>query len=146
MDQIAKLLLLHEGFRRFPYRDSLGIVTIGIGRNLVTQGVSKSEAIYLLEQDILRARGQFQSAFREFAQIDEVRQAVLIDMAVNLGVRGLLGFRNTLRMVRAGQYTEAAGEMLKSRWATQVGARARRLAHMMESGEWPAELATIEEL
>ena len=53
--QALKLLKLHEGYRQYPYTDSLGIVTIGYGRNLESRGLTESEATYLLEQDVDQA-------------------------------------------------------------------------------------------
>jgi lysozyme len=68
--------------------------------------------------------------------MDEVRQGVLIDMAFNLGVSGLLAFSNTLRYIKNGDYMQAATNMLLSKWAGQVKGRARELALQMESGKW----------
>jgi GH24 family phage-related lysozyme (muramidase) len=69
--------------------------------------------------------------------LDPVRQAVIYDMYFNLRAR-LLEFKNTLAFVKMGNWAEAASNMLRSKWATQVGSRATRLAAMMESGKWPS--------
>jgi len=69
-----------------------------------------------------------------------VRQRVLLDMAFNLGISGLLKFKRTLKAIRAKQYEKAAEMMLDSRWATQVGQRAKRLSKMMATGHIPPEL------
>ena len=58
-------------------------------------------------------------------------------MAFNLGVQGLLKFRNTLGMVRDGDYDGAARGMLASLWARQVKGRATRLADQMRTGRAP---------
>jgi len=71
-----------------------------------------------------------------FTELDEVRQAVLVDMGYNLGIDGLLKFKRTLGSVESGNYANAAIQMLESKWATQVGHRAERLSDMMETGEW----------
>jgi lysozyme len=63
-----------------------------------------------------------------------VRQNVLADMCFNLGIGGLLSFKNTLAMVEHGKYEEAAAAMLQSKWATQVGQRAIELSEMMRTG------------
>ena len=68
--------------------------------------------------------------------LDEVRQSVLIDMHVNLGLSRLQGFRNTLALIGVGKYEAAAQEMLDSKWAEQVGRRAQRLSRMMSTGRW----------
>ncbi len=62
------------------------------------------------------------------------RQAVLLNMAYQLGVGGLLGFPHMLAACEAGSYSVAADHMLQSRWATQTPNRAKRLAGQMESG------------
>lgn len=68
------------------------------------------------------------------ANLDEVRQDVLIDMTFNLGVSGLLTFKPTLALIQGANYKEAAAHMRASLWAKQVGSRAVRLAAQMESG------------
>ena len=73
------------------------------------------------------------------AALSEPRRAVLIDMAFNLGIGGLLAFTRTLAAMQAGAWVRAADEMLASRWAAQVGPRAHFLATMMREGVWPAE-------
>ena len=59
---------------------------------------------------------------------------VLANMAFNLGVDGLLGFRRMILAVDRGHYDQAAREMLNSKWARQVFNRAIRLAEMMAKG------------
>jgi len=66
--------------------------------------------------------------------LSDARQRVIINMAFNLGVDGLLTFKNTLAMIQSGNYAGAAGGMLSSKWAGQVHDRAHRLADMMVHG------------
>ena len=70
-----------------------------------------------------------------FEALDTVRQMVLVDMAFNLGVHGLIAFHDTLSLISQGNYQRAGAEMLNSAWAKQVGARATRLAEMMRTGK-----------
>jgi lysozyme len=72
--------------------------------------------------------------------LDPVRQAVLEDMAYNLGVNGLLKFRTMLTALGKWDYAGAVAGMKKSKWWTQVGPRSKRLAKMMLTGEWPEEM------
>ena len=72
-----------------------------------------------------------------FQNLDEVRQAVLIDMAYNMGIEKLLVFKITLGLIELGKYEQASREMLLSLWAVEVKTRARRLSLMMETGVWP---------
>lgn len=135
-DKLTDMLVDHEGMRRKPYRCTAGKLTIGVGRNLDDRGISPDEAMYMLANDIKDSRRELSAAFPWFDKLDEVRQAVLIDMCVNLGLSRLQGFRNTLALIGVGKYEAAAQEMLNSKWAEQVGRRAQRLSRMMATGRW----------
>jgi lysozyme len=139
-DLLAKELERDEGLRLFPYKDSVGILTIGIGRNLDEIGISEAEARILLESDIARVERDLDTALPWWRKLDEDRQRVLVNMAFNLGAdstspdprkRKLLAFKNTLGAVLIGDYDGAAALMLKSKWAIQVGPRSVRLAARM---------------
>ncbi len=127
-------LLLDEGLKLKPYRCTAGKLTIGVGRNLDDVGITRAEALQMLENDIQRTAIELDAKLPWWRSMDEVRQRVILNMAFNLGVPGLLGFKNTLAAVQAGKYEDAAKGMLASRWAGQVGARAQRLAQMMATG------------
>ena len=135
-DKLTDMLIDHEGMRRKPYRCTAGKLTIGVGRNLDDRGISPDEAMYMLANDIRDSRRELSAAFPWFDKLDEVRQAVLIDMCVNLGLSRLQGFRNTMALIGVGKYEAAAQEMLNSKWAEQVGRRAQRLSRMMATGRW----------
>lgn len=135
MDLIAQLRR-DEGLRLKPYRDSVGKLTIGIGRNLDDVGISEAEAEQLLQNDIDRTKTALYAAFPWVSQLDAVRQAVLFNMAFNMGVEALKNFTITLGHVQRAEFKEAAAAMMKSLWATQVPARAGRLATQMETGVW----------
>lgn len=129
--RLAHELLRDEGLRLKPYRCTAGRLTIGVGRNLDDRGITESEALVLLDNDIKSFWGQLAAALPWIMQAPEAVQEVLVNMCFNLGLEGLLGFRLTLAHVRAGRYGEAAAEMLRSKWAQQVGARAERLAQRL---------------
>jgi lysozyme len=135
---IIESLKRHEGYRQFCYQDSVGVWTIGHGRNLEDVGLSRDEAAMLLEGDVTRAIMQCLQTWPWVAQLDEVRAAVIVEMAVNLGVHGLGGFRKMLAACEKGDFATAASEMLASTWRVQVGARAYRLAQQMATGKVPA--------
>jgi len=137
---MTRQLRLHEDERLKPYRCTAGKLTIGVGRNLEDRGITREESAYLLANDIAAEERELLRALPWVAQLDEVRQRVLLDMSFNLGIVGLLGFKNTLATIRAGEYTKAAAMMLDSRWAKQVGQRAERLSRMMATGKDPREL------
>lgn len=133
---LKPLLGKHEGRRQFPYTDTVGKLTIGIGRNLTDRGLSDDEIDYLFENDLKIAERDARRVVGTdiFDKLNTVRQAVLVDMAFNLGYLRLKGFHNTLLAVQQGRYNDAAAEMLTSKWATQVGQRAKTLAAMMRDG------------
>ena len=129
-------LIRDEGLRLKVYADSLGHPTIGYGRALDTKGISQREAEMLLEHDIADACAEVDAAFPWATALDDVRRAVLQNMAHNLGIAGLKGFAKMLEAAERGDYDRAAAEMMDSRWAQQVGPRAHRLARQMQLGEW----------
>ncbi len=128
-------LVQHEGFRLKPYRCTAGKLTIGVGRNLEDKGLTKSEALFLLKNDILEAKSLCQEAFSFFDELTPVRQEVLIEMAFNLGINGLKKFKKCLTALEKKEYQKAGQEMLHSQWAKQVKTRAKTLAHLMQKGE-----------
>lgn len=134
LDAMRSELIRDEGMRLKPYRDTVGKLTIGVGRNLDDVGITQTEAAHLLDSDIRRTAEELDRSLPWWRSLDEVRQRVLLNMAFNMGVTGLRGFKNTLAAVQAGKYEDAAAGMLASKWAQQVGQRAQRLADMMIKG------------
>lgn len=132
--KLIQQLRRHEGERLKPYRCSSGKLTIGVGRNLDDRGITAAESAYLLNNDIDRVWVEVESRMPWIRQLNEARQRVLLDMAFNLGIDGLMKFRNTLATIRAGDYQKAGVMMLDSLWAKQVGDRAQSLARMMQTG------------
>jgi lysozyme len=130
---ITEQLIADEGLRLRPYRCPAGKLTIGVGRNLEDTGITKAEALLMLENDI-RSCGDRLKGLPWFSCLNLVRQEVLINMAFNLGIGGLMGFPRMMAALERGQYALAAQEMIESKWATQVPQRARRLAEEMVSG------------
>lgn len=125
-----------EGLRLKPYRDSVGKLTIGVGRNLDDIGISESEARYLLDVDINQATERIIDHLPWAKNLDVVRMGVLQNMAFNLGIAGLLQFKNFLLAMETNNFEGAAEHMLDSKWAEQVGPRAHRLAEQVRTGEW----------
>jgi lysozyme len=130
-------LKIDEGCRLNAYQDTVGVWTIGYGH---TEGVGKGDKItqakaeeYLLE-DTLEAARNASSLPVQFDTLNAVRQAVLINMAFNLGKARLLGFKRTLYAIAIRDFDNAALYMLQSRWAKQVKDRALRLAKAMKNG------------
>lgn len=141
-----------EGFRLTAYRCPAGALTIGYGHNCdaspvpgvsrVGDRITREQADALFESDLSAAVWRVREELPWIIGLCAPRQAVVYDMAFNMGLgsaasgRGLLSFVNTLRMIRDGRYAGAAAGMLNSKWARQVKGRAVKLSRQMETGEW----------
>jgi len=134
-ERLIDQLIRHEGMELKVYKDSLGIETIGIGRNLVDRGVTEEEARYLCNNDIEIVERELVQSFPIVSSLNDTRIRVLLDMAFNVGLPRLRGFKRMWAALDNQDYVEAAKEMLDSKWARQVKTRAYTLARMMETGE-----------
>ena len=123
-------LKVHEGFKAKPYRDSIGIWTIGYGINL-EQGMTEREAAMILEERVRKLRHRLSMVIRPWKQLSPARQDVLVNMAYNLGISGLLRFKKMLKALTAEAYSHAADEMMNSIWAGQVGSAPGQRAHVI---------------
>ena len=136
---LKQQLIRDEGSVSHAYTDSLGFTTIGVGRLIDMRrggGLSPDEIDFLLGNDIEEKTAQVLAALPWASKLSETRRAVLINMAFQLGIGGLLKFKRALKSIEDGQYSEAAMEMLDSLWAQQTPERAKRLAKQMEKDEW----------
>lgn len=132
-------LRLDESEVLHAYQDHLGYWTIGVGRLIDRRkggGISKEESAYLLRNDIQRITESITEHLPWFHTLNVPRQGVLLNMAFQMGVGGLFGFTNTLKLIQNQQFDAAASAMLQSKWATQTPDRAQRLARQMRTGEW----------
>jgi lysozyme len=133
-DILKPQLKVDEAVKVKPYRDTVGKLTIGVGRNLDDIGVRPDEIDLMLENDINVAEATAKVLFPSFDSLSDVRKAVVVNMAFNMGATRLAGFVKVRQLVADGNFDAAAREMLNSGWATQVGNRATRLATMMRQG------------
>lgn len=136
-DRVTRIIMQHEGLRLRPYRDTVGKLTIGVGRNLDDNGITEAEAALMLSHDLAWVEAALNKNVPWWCELSEVRQAVMISMCFNLGWPRFSGFRQMLFATQRGDYDTAADEMLDSRWASQVGIRAKELSDMMRHDEWP---------
>lgn len=148
METLKDRLIRTEGKRNKIYRDTSdkigfegkkGKVTVGVGYNIDDLGLPDDIIMMLLDRTIQKATDDLLKYLPWTGNIDWPRKSVLIDMCFNMGIgdstKGLLSFKNTLKLIEEGKYTEASDNMLKSKWATQVGSRAANLARIMKTGE-----------
>lgn len=135
-DQLIAALQRDEGFKAHAYRDSEGYWTIGYG-TLVDErlgGITKDEGAYLLGNRLDAVIEELNWALPWWKDLSPRRREALANMAYNLGVPRLLGFKKMLAHLKAGEWQDAAREALDSKWARQVGARAKRIADAIREG------------
>jgi lysozyme len=142
IEKLKEMIRRHEGLRLKPYQCTEGRWTVGYGHNLeshnetIPEYITLQEAEDYFEKDLAEAMNACSLVVPGWDLLDDIRQAVLIDMAYNLGRAGLKNFVNMLAAIVEEDWKLAAIAMLNSRWAFQVGKRAIELSRMMESGEW----------
>lgn len=146
IETVEDLLCFEEGYRADPYYCSEGYPTIGIGTRIGPKGAalvnyqmhwSRDVAYAHLREEVKAIEDKI-GGYPWFQRCNGPRRAVLVSMAYQMGVSGLLGFRNTLQLIGAGDYVAAGGGMRQSRWYKQTPARAERHARVMESGTFDA--------
>jgi lysozyme len=124
-----------EGRRSKPYRDTVGKLTIGCGRNLDDVGLRDDEIDYLLGRDIESVLSTC-STLPYWTALDDVRRLVVCDLVFNLGAPGWRKFAKANAAITRGDYAAAAAELVSSKWYGQVGRRGKKLADAMRSGTW----------
>lgn len=140
---LRAMLEREEGKRFVAYPDPLTggePWTVGIGhtgpdvdKNTIWTEEQVTEAF---DKDVARATNECEQHLPFFHSLNEARKAVLIGMAFQMGIKGLLKFVNTLKMVEKEDYSGASRGILSSKWAQQTPNRAKRMARQMLTGEW----------
>lgn len=118
-------ILEEEGFLPKPYLCSEGVPTIGHGLTYLTE----EESTYIVEFFRLpRVERDLKQRLPWLDGSHPEVQKILIHMAFQLGVSGVCKFHNTLAAIQRESWSEAADQMLDSKWAKQTPKRANRLA------------------
>lgn len=134
--RLSKQLEIDEGRRRRLYKDTVGKLTIGVGRNIEDRGLRDDEIDLMLSNDIDEAIGIARALLPNFDKLDDVRQEVVTNMALNLGMTRLGGFKQFLAALMRFDFQRATAEMMGSKWYDQVGDRGKRLAYAMREGRF----------
>jgi lysozyme len=138
--KIRKMLERDEGLRLKPYRCSQGFLTIGVGRNLDANGISKATAHQMLSEDVEAAIRACKRIFDQlFDHWSENRQLGWINLAFNLGFASLSQFKNTIRAARVGDWLLVEKGLRSSLWCKQVGPRSERVIEMICQEAYPYE-------
>lgn len=149
--EFFKQLKRHEGYSRHVYKCPAGFDSIGYGYNIIANplqlsditiaafyqfGIRDSWAEKLLLQEAHRMRHDLSGKLAWWSKLSEPRQEALLNMAYNIGSNGVMKFKKTLAFLERGDYEKAAAEMLKSKWAGQVGTRAVELSKQIKTGKY----------
>jgi len=143
---IEKLLRFEEGFRADPYYCSEGYVTIGIGwkiggkyqplEDFKWMQISEDAALAQCKSMANEIALNLHCIIESWQELSDVRQVVLISMAYQMGLAGLMKFKKMISAIEASDFVEAAQEGMNSRWANQAYARANRHMRMMLTDDW----------
>ena len=119
-DELRRQLIRHEGLELKPYRCTAGKLTIGVGRNIEDVGISRDEALMLLENDIRECHADLYRIFPAFHGIAPGRQYALVDLRFNLGPSRFRSFKRMIAAIKSENWDQAAAELKDSLWWTQV--------------------------
>ena len=143
MDKLIAMLKRHEGVKTHAYRDSLGILTIGCGRNISDSerhhglGISEDEIDYMLSNDVARTIAELAKEYPWFNDLEEgARRDAIINMHFNLGRARFAGFKKAIGHMENASHEDAALEFLNSRWAKQVKGRAIEVTDMIKTNTY----------
>ena len=137
IDMLTSIIVKHEGLRLKPYTDTTGNITIGVGRNLSTCGISQDEAYTMLTNDIAACTDQLKK-YLWYVKLDDIRQGVLVELLFNVGLSSSLEFTDMILNLTLLNYANASYALLDSKWAKQVGPdRANNMAYRLHNGAYP---------
>ena len=136
MDNLHEQLVRDEGMVLRPYKDSLGFLTIGVGHNLDAKAITKRAAFVILDDDIADTRVGLLAQWPWMRELSPARLGAFVNLAFNMGVGGLAGFKKLLAAAQEGKWADAALELLDSQYASQVGERAQRVARQLREDKW----------
>jgi len=148
IEKLKAELKRDEGVRYYAYQDPVGVWTCGVGHNLESHGftldaimaltetpATQEEVDAWLEGDIFDAVETAKTLFPALETFTDARQRALVNMAFNMGFGTLRKFFRTIHAVNSGQWNDAANAASQSKWYRQVGNRAKRIVHMLRTGE-----------
>lgn len=129
---IVQMLQHDEGLRLKLYRDNRGNWSVGYGRNIGANGIRPSEAMLMLQNDILACQSDLDAHMAWWRLLSVPRQLAMLSLCYNLGIYGLKDFKAALKAMESGHYADAARQFMNSRWAKQTKERAGRITYLIE--------------
>ena len=131
IDDLVKSIKGHEGFVNHVYKDSKGIDTIGYGTKMP---LSQEECLMILKHRLQQKIDTLQDAKPFIVEFPDKVQNVLYEMAYQMGVEGLLKFKNTWKYLQDWDFEDASEEMLDSQWARKdSSSRAKELSNIIKA-------------
>mgnify|MGYP003625983006 FL=1 len=138
-EDVLQVLIKHEGMSAFPYKCSENKLTIGIGRNLESNGISEDEMMYMARNDVKRIKEELNKNFGAWRAMPSDARKVCIWMSFQMGITGFMGFRRTRALMEMGLWLEASEEILDSKFYLQTPSRcafmSRKLALCGQDGK-----------
>jgi lysozyme len=141
-DRLRASLKAHEGVRHFPYKDTMGNLTIGVGHNISTNGISLHIIDLILDEDIMWATEQALAQLPWIAMLDDVRKRAFVELFFNMGLK-VMTFHQALDSAKRGDWLGCMAGFRESLWHRQVGHRAIDLERMLETGQDPDPLLSV---
>jgi len=137
VDNVRKQLEVDEGVVYEIYKDHLGFLTFGIGHLVLDtdpeygfcegHAVEPERVVEAFERDIATAVDECTKLYRDWGDLPEEVQEILVNMLFNLGRPRLKKFKKMNRAIESGDWRLASIEGIDSLWYQQVGSRAERL-------------------
>ena len=121
VDGVMATIQAEEGFRGSPYQDTEGVWTVGYGTKLP---ITEAEGVYLARERLQGQQDALVAALPWSVSHPMTTREALLDMAYQLGVRGLEGFTAMLSALQSGDCAAAKAAALDSAWARQTPSRA----------------------
>jgi GH24 family phage-related lysozyme (muramidase) len=135
------LTRFNEGCVLTARPDAKGHWEIGYGHDInpspgLTWTQEQADAQFEIDYPLACSRAEADLGAGEYVLLSPQRQAVLNDMAYEIGGAGLAGFTHMLSAVRYGDWQEAADSLKSSLLFSQVPAREARNVAILLTGEW----------
>lgn len=136
IEQLAAQLEIDEGKKKRIYLDTATPPrwTGGIGRNMTDRDFSEDEIQLMLKNDIDLVCDQLDNRMPWWKHMTDARMRAWANFTFNVGITKAMTFKNTIGLLQSGKYDQAADEILRSKWASQVGERAKRISDTIRNG------------